>query len=182
MNRKESDNPVKVTCYGIDETPFHPTVAHPDETGEFCFPPIASLITSAARLMLALLEHSVTRFGGTYAMEDTDSMAIVSTERGGLVVCPGGSFRTKDGRTAIRALSWRQIRTISERFAALNPLTSTMLTCRAPFSKSNDDDNFDPKTANQRQVYCFANFGKALCALAYGMPMGIPVLLGKGNK
>lgn len=176
MNRKESDNPVKVTCYGIDETPFHPTVAHPDETGEFCFPPIASLITSAARLMLALLEHSVTRFGGTYAMEDTDSMAIVSTERGGLVVCPGGSFRTKDGRTAIRALSWRQIRTISERFAALNPYKHDAV----PGSILKiEDDNFDPKTANQRQVYCFAISAKRY-ALFLRDADGNPVLLGKG--
>jgi hypothetical protein len=35
--------------------------------------------------MLALLEYSVNKLGGTYAMEDTDSMAIVTTERGGLV-------------------------------------------------------------------------------------------------
>jgi hypothetical protein len=37
--------------------------------------------------MLALLEHSVSELGGTYVMEDTDSMAIVATERGGLVRC-----------------------------------------------------------------------------------------------
>jgi hypothetical protein len=37
--------------------------------------------------MLALLEHCVSELGGTYVMEDTDSMAIVATERGGLVRC-----------------------------------------------------------------------------------------------
>jgi hypothetical protein len=50
---------------------------HPEQPGEFCFPPLVSLITSAARLMLALLEHCVAQRGGTYATEDTDSMAIV---------------------------------------------------------------------------------------------------------
>jgi len=42
--------------------------------------------------MLALLEHCVTELGGTYAMEDTDSMAIVATKRGGFVPCPGGNL------------------------------------------------------------------------------------------
>lgn len=55
MHRLESDHKRKVTCYGIDPTPFHPTVRHPDERGAYCFPPMASLITGAARLMLALL-------------------------------------------------------------------------------------------------------------------------------
>jgi hypothetical protein len=40
--------------------------------------------------MLELLEHSVRELGGTYPMEDTDSMAIVATEHGGLISCSGG--------------------------------------------------------------------------------------------
>jgi hypothetical protein len=31
--------------------------------------------------MLALLEHSVHQLGGTYAMEETDSMAIVGASQ-----------------------------------------------------------------------------------------------------
>src|SRR5262249_53477881 len=89
----------EVTCHGIDVEPFTCRVAHPDRVGEFCFPALASLITGAARLMLALLEYSVRELGGTYAMEDTDSMAIVATERGGEIPCP-------DGR--VSALSWEQ--------------------------------------------------------------------------
>ena len=90
MNRQESDKKVWVTCHGIDAEPYLPHVAHPDVPGEYCFPPLASLITGAARLMLSLLEHSVRELGGTYAMEDTDSMAIVATQRGGMVPCAGG--------------------------------------------------------------------------------------------
>src|SRR6185437_6140451 len=86
-----------------------------------CFPPMASLITGAARLMLALLEHSVTELGGTYAMEDTDSMAIVATEKGGLIRCPGGSLKTGNNQEAVKALSWKQVQQIADRFAALNP-------------------------------------------------------------
>ena len=83
MHRQESDRKQNVTCHGIDAEPFQARVAHADVPGEYCFPPLASLITGAARLMLTLLEHSVDKLGGTYAMEDTDSMAIVATEHGG---------------------------------------------------------------------------------------------------
>lgn len=54
MNRQETDDPVKVTCYGIDADSFVCRVAHADVPGEYCFPPFASLITGAARLMLSI--------------------------------------------------------------------------------------------------------------------------------
>ena len=54
-------------------------------------------------------------------MEDTDSMAIVASERGGLVPCPGGPYRTKDGREAIRALSWEQVHEIVSSSIASTP-------------------------------------------------------------
>ena len=92
MIRQESEHKTDVTCYGIDERPFTCRVLHPEVPGEYCFPPMASLITGAARLMLALLEHSVRSKGGTYAMEDTDSMAIAATERGGAFRVPRYNF------------------------------------------------------------------------------------------
>ncbi len=96
MDRQESDKEVKLTCYGIDPEPYRVRGASiPKRQASICFPPLASLITSAGHLLLALLERLVTDRGGTYAMEDTDSMAIVARERGGLVPCPGGPYRTK---------------------------------------------------------------------------------------
>jgi hypothetical protein len=176
MNRQELDNPVNVTCHGIDADPFTCRVAHPDVPGEYCFPLFAALITGAARLMLALLEYSVTRLGGTYAMEDTDSMAIVATKRGGLVPCPGGSLRMANGSAAIRALSWKHVKTISERFDALNPYDRDAV--RDSILKI-EDDNFDRETGNQRQVYCFAISAKRY-ALLLRDTEGVPVLLRKG--
>ncbi len=153
MNRQESDHAVKVQCHGIDPECFTCSVAHPDVPGEYCFPPMASLITGAARLMLALLEHSVSELGGTYAMEDTDSMAIVATEKGEMVPCPGGPLRTKSNREAVKALSWKQVRRIAERFATLNPYASDAV----PGSILKiEDDNFDPATHKQKQLYCLA--------------------------
>lgn len=173
MNRQESDKEVKVKCYGIDARPFSCLVSHPEVPGEYCFPPLASLITGAARLMLALLESCVTELGGTYAMEDTDSMAIVATKDGGIVLCPGGPVRTRDNREAAKALSWAQILEISERFAALNPYQRDAV----PGSILKiEEDNFDPKTGKQRQLYCLAISAKRY-VLFLRNSRGVPVLL-----
>jgi hypothetical protein len=153
MHRQESDEEMEVKCHGIDPTPFTCRVAHPEVPGEYCFPPIASLITSAARLMLGLLEHAVATRGGTYAMEDTDSMAVVASEAGGLVACPGGSLRLPDGREAIKALTWSDVDEIVKEFSSLNPYDRTVV----PGSILKiEEDNFDPETKRQRQLYCFA--------------------------
>ncbi len=100
-----------------------------------------------------MLERLVIDRGGTYAMEDTDSMAIVASRRGGLVPCPGGPYTMKDGREAIRALSWDQVAEIVDRFGQLNPYDRTAV----PHSILKiEDDNFDPKTGEQRQLWCLA--------------------------
>ncbi len=153
MIREESDHKVEVTCHGIDAKPFTCHVAHPDVPGEYCFPPLASLITGAARLMLALLEHCVCELRATYAMEDTDSMAIIATEHGEMVPCPGGPHRMNNGQEAVKALSWKQVEEISKRLAALNPYDPSAV----PGSILKiEQDNFDPKTGRQRQLYCLA--------------------------
>ena len=59
--------------------------------------------------MLALLERCVTDAGGAYAFADTDSMAIVANESGGLIACEGGKHQFPDGKPAIRALSWAEV-------------------------------------------------------------------------
>lgn len=99
----------------------------PEEPGKYCFPPFAALTTAGARLMLALLERSVTDKGGTFAFCDTDSMAIVATKKGGLVPCEGGQLRTRKGGPAIRALSWAEVDTIVNRFESLNPYDRSII-------------------------------------------------------
>jgi hypothetical protein len=156
MNRQESDEKTEVICHGIDSTPFTCRVSHPEIPGRYCFPPLASLITSAARLKLALLEKSVSELGGTYAMEDTDSMAIVATEHGGLIPCPGGPYLLND-KPAIKALSWEQVEAIAKKFEPLNPYDRAAV--RGSILKI-EDDNFDPVTEKQRQLYCLATSAK----------------------
>lgn len=173
MIREKSEKKVQVKCHGIDAEPFHPRVAHPDKPGEYCFPPLASLITGAARLMLGLLERCVHDLGGTYAMEDTDSMAIVATKTGGLVPCPGGSERVKEGREAVKALSWDQVDQIKDRFAVLNPYDRTAV----PGSVLKiESDNSDPTTHKRRQLHCVAISAKRY-ALFLKAPNRKPALL-----
>jgi hypothetical protein len=173
MIRRDSDRKVRVKCRGLDWTPYDCEVAHPEDPGEYCFPPFASLITAAARLMLALLEHSVTTLGGTYAMEDTDSMAIVSTKQGGLIPCPGGPYRTLQGEHAVKALSWQQVETISKKFSRLNPYNRNAV----PGSILKiESDNRQLKSQKPRQIYCFAISAKRY-ALFVKNKRGQPVLL-----
>jgi hypothetical protein len=171
MHRQEADRKQNVTCHGIDLEPFRCSVAHPDVPGEYCFPPLASLITGAARLMLSLLEYSVSKLDGTYAMEDTDSMAIVATERGGEISCAGGK------RGVVKALSWTQVEDISKQFDALNPYDRDAV--RTYILKIEDDNYDDPETReHQRQLYCLAISAKRY-ALFVRDERGSPVLLRK---
>lgn len=171
MDRRESDRKVDVTCYGMNGKYTSPRVRHPEEPGEYCFSPMASLITGGARLMLALLEYSVQKLGGTYAMEDTDSMAIVATEHGGQISIPRGAKR---GRSVVQALTWKQVEGISKRFSddlvpyKRDAVPDSILKIEA--------DNLDPRTKKQRQLWCVAISAKRY-ALFVKDEAGQPILL-----
>jgi hypothetical protein len=87
----------RVVVYGKDE-PFEVETATPETPGPYCFAPMAACITAAARLMLAILEALVVNAGDVWAFADTDSMAILATEHGGLIPCPGGPHRSEESR------------------------------------------------------------------------------------
>src|SRR5665213_2564099 len=96
---------------------FKHKVHSPETAGEFNCPPFAALITGAARLMLALLERTVTGAGGTYGFCDTDSMAIVATKHGGLIKPIGEPDKTPP----VSALPTAVVQGIVDRFKTLNP-------------------------------------------------------------
>ena len=52
-----------------------------EKAGRFCFPLIASVVTGAARLILTLVELQAAKLGASYAMCDTDSIAVVDPDR-----------------------------------------------------------------------------------------------------
>jgi hypothetical protein len=92
-----------------------------ERPGPWYFPPVAAMITAGGRLLLVMLEKMVTDVGGTYLMCDTDSMAIVSSECGGLVPCAGGRHKAPCGSASIKALSWAETKKIVSKFKGLNP-------------------------------------------------------------
>src|SRR5439155_3125290 len=128
LNRKTlpATKHAELVVYGLAGS-FDCLTDTPEDPGAYCCPPFAALTTSGARLMLALLERVVTDAGGSYAFCDTDSMAIVATQSGGLVPCTGGHETLADGRPAVRALSWDTTNAIVERFTALNPYDRTVV-------------------------------------------------------
>ena len=106
MNRKRHATPVTGFIYGYDNEPCE--VKDPEESGEFCFPPFASVITATGRLLLAMLQQSVRELGSEIVFCDTDSACIPATPHGG----------TEHG---INLLTYAQVDVIRERFNSLNP-------------------------------------------------------------
>jgi DNA polymerase type B, organellar and viral len=141
----------EVIVHGTRE--FRTRVARPEIPGKYCFPPIGATITGAARLMLMLLECLVRDAGGTFAFCDTDSMAIVATEHGGLVPCPGGPEHMPDGAEAVQGLSWAQVHEIRERLSALCPYDPSAV--RPIDLLKLEDVNFG-KDGSRRQLYAFS--------------------------
>jgi len=97
-----------------------------ENPGKWYFPPLASLITSGGRLLLAMLEKSVQKKKGSYLFCDTDSLCIVGSEKGGFVECPGGLVKWKH-KYGIRALSLKEIQTIAQDFSKLNPYDASLV-------------------------------------------------------
>jgi hypothetical protein len=148
-----------------------------EKAGAWYFPPLASLITSGGRLLLAMLEKCVKDAGGEYLFCDTDSMCIVATKHGGLVPCIGGS-QYERGKPAIKALSLREIKSIVDRFNRLSPYDRALV----PSLLKIEDVNFvgsDPSKP-YRQL-----FGYAIAAKRYALytkkPSGISIVKASGH-
>ena len=95
------------------EKKFSDSSAVIEKAGLWFFPPLASMITSAGRLLLAMTEECVNREKGTYLFCDTDSLAIVSSKGGGSLDIPGSEGRL--------ILPWGKVRKIVNKFTRLNP-------------------------------------------------------------
>jgi hypothetical protein len=164
--RRQRKRQVPITVYG--QHTFDVETSAPERRGEYYFPPVACLIASAARLMLALLERRVTDAGGTWAFADTDSMAIVASKAGELVSCPGGPETTSDDRAAIRALSWSTVDQIVQMFTALNPYDSNAV----PGSILEVEKVNRHRNGRHRQIHAYAISAKryALFTLNHGQP------------
>lgn len=81
--------------------------------GKWFAPYLATLITSAGRLLLAMLEVEVSRAGGTYLYCDTDSLAIVASKNGCPLEVRGGQGK--------RILTRGEVDQLTAKFQQLNP-------------------------------------------------------------
>jgi hypothetical protein len=132
-----------------------------EKSGAWYFPPLASLITSGGRLLLAMLEKTVQERGGGYLFCDTDSLCIVGSEKAGFIECPGGPV-ARNNQRGINALSLDEVQTIAQRFRKLNPYEPSLV----PEILKIEDVNFvdsDPKKPF-RQL-----FGYAISAKRYAL-------------
>lgn len=158
MLRTASDKPEDVTVYSMDTT-ITTKVTAKETSREFCYPPIGSVITAGARLMLAIVERLVINLGGTWLFCDTDSMAIVTNPDGSLIPCPGGQHRMPDGTEAIKALTPAQMDHIRQQVNRLNPYNLNML----PILLKDETKDANKKT----QVYGYAISAKRYTLFTY---------------
>lgn len=174
-NVADDEHEATVRVASGDET-FEVLTDAPEDAGPFSFMPIGSLITAGAHLMLALLERCVTDRGGSYVLEDTDSLAIVATEHGGRVPCPNGPLPwsahdratyggpRNDAQASVLALSWADVDAIAQRFASLSPYDPSAV----PGSILKVEAlNFRPDRT-QRQVFAFAVSSKRYAMFELG--------------
>jgi hypothetical protein len=125
--------------------------------GKWYAPYLASLITSGGRLLLAMLEASVTNAGGTWLYADTDALAIVSSEH-------GESLNHILGCEKVRALASKEVDAIVASFESLNPYDRKAI----PGSILNlTDDNYkdsDPKKPRRKRL-----LGMSISAKRYNL-------------
>ncbi len=120
------------TIYGCDGEPFTRETDKAEKPGEYFHPLLGSLITGAARLMLAITESLIAAQGLEWAFCDTDSMAIAKPD-----CMAGDEFREK-------------VQEIVRWFALLNPYGFPGSILKI------EDDNKGLTTGELEPLYCWA--------------------------
>jgi hypothetical protein len=118
-----------------------------ENSGNWFFPPLASLITAGGRLLLAMTEACVQEQRGSYLFCDTDSLAIVASKRGGRLSIPGSE--------GVRILSWADVQAIIDKFSALNPYDRNIVKGSILNLVDANYEDSDPKNP-QRQLYGYS--------------------------
>lgn len=120
------------TIYGHDGKAFEREADKAEKPGEYFHPLLGSLITGAARLMLAITESLIESQGLEWAFCDTDSMAIAKPEG-----VAGDEFRLR-------------VQTITDWFAALNPYDFSGSILKI------ESENDGLATGEPEPLYCWA--------------------------
>lgn len=120
------------TVYGHDGKPFARETDKAEKPGEYFHPLLASLITGAARLMLATTECQIEASGLEWAFCDTDSMAIAKPD-----AMADDVFR-------------QRVEGIADWFAPLNPYEFGGSILKI------ENENFSLDTGAPEPLYCWA--------------------------
>jgi hypothetical protein len=129
---KAGDAQEEVTLL-FDEGERRRRTPHPEDPGPFFCLPLAALVTSCGRLLLAMIDELVAQKGGTVAMGHTDSAHIIATKSGGPlgVEIVDTDPKTGDGARRyqgnVHALSWGDVDEIAAAFAQLNPFDPALM-------------------------------------------------------
>ena len=161
VNQGKVKKPVEVGIFS-GQIVRQKSLLETEKTGNWYFPPLASLITAGGRLLLSMLEKCVTEMGGSYLFCDTDSLCIVSNESGGLVPCQGGDHRLDSSGVGVKALSWKEVDEIAAKFNRLNPYNRSLVREILKIEDINFTDS-DPRK-RRRQL-----FGYAISAKRYAL-------------
>ncbi|MGH7121380.1 MAG: hypothetical protein ACREFP_20725, partial [Acetobacteraceae bacterium] len=90
LNVDEAPKPEDAICHGPDGNGFPVSLSQIETPGRYFHPLLATLITGAARLMLAIAERLVLDAGLEWVFCDTDSLAVAKPE-----TLSDGAFQTK---------------------------------------------------------------------------------------
>ena len=133
LNAEELPKREVATCYGPDGAGKQVALDQIETPGKFFHPLLATLITGAARLMLALAERLVQDAGLDWVFCDTDSLAVAKPE------------------TMADGLFWTTVEAIRAWFTPLNPYAE-----KAPLLKL-EDANFSVDRRDEVEpLYAFA--------------------------
>ncbi len=130
VNRRSA--PVSTIVHSATSAPFNFSTDKAEETGPYFHPLLATLITGAARLMLAIAERQVTDSGLEWSFCDTDSIAVAKPDE---MECEQFAAKVND------VVSW---------FESLNPYDFGGSILKI------EPENFELETGNPKPLYCWA--------------------------
>lgn len=159
------EGPRAVMAFGTEPRPAF--IAHGEKPGSFYSPMIAALITAGARHLLGVLEGEIARLGGVTAFCDTDSLAVVSSENGGMV-----QFEDHRGQSRrLPVITWQQVDQAIERFHLLNPYYWGRPLIKLEPQNFQEEDRAKPRTNLHAYIMAAKRYGLFLPAQE---PGGLP--------
>lgn len=148
--RDDAPKPEPLMVYGPDGVGFESQSNAIEQPGNFFNPLLATLITGAARLMLATAEKLAADQGLDWVFCDTDSIAMAR---------PDDMEETEFHKRANAVIDW---------FEPLNPYRKQGSILKA------EDQNFEPNSKRPMPLYCYAISAKRYAL--FNIENGIPVI------